>query len=60
MDTLGIFQEILIRIFALTWGFLALLISGVYFLCEWKPQKCENFRKWLEKKFPALGSKRKK
>jgi hypothetical protein len=60
MEQIGQLQRWIIHWLALMWGLLALLISGAYFFCEWKPKKCENFRRWLEKHYPALGFGRKK
>jgi hypothetical protein len=51
MEEIRQIQSVGIFINALIWGFLALLISGSYFYCEYKPQSCEKFVLWLRKKF---------
>jgi hypothetical protein len=60
MEGIGAVQYYALRCLALAWGIMALTISAAYFFCEWKPQKCENFKLWLQKKFPAFGGGKKK
>jgi hypothetical protein len=60
MEGLGEVQYYAFKILALSWGFLAIAISTVFFLCEWKPKSCDRFKDWLRKHFPALESGRKR
>jgi hypothetical protein len=59
MEGIGEVQYLAFKFLALVWGLLAILISAAYFFCEWKPKKCDDFTLWLQRRFPALGGKKK-
>jgi len=59
MDAVGQVQRWAIFFLGLIWGILAILISATFFFCEFKPQKCEDFRKWLERNYPPRRKKKK-
>ncbi|NPB05875.1 MAG: hypothetical protein GXO08_05805 [Aquificae bacterium] len=52
MEGVGQVQRWALFYLGLVWGTLAILISLAFFYCEWKPEKCEAFRRWLERNYP--------
>jgi hypothetical protein len=57
MDEIGQLRWVALHYIMLVWGILALLISAVYFFCEYRPQKCEAFKEWLVKNYPPRRGK---
>ncbi len=52
MEGVGQVQRWALFYLGIVWGTLAILISLTFFFCEWKPYRCEAFRRWLERNYP--------